>query len=213
MPPPITVLDPNHPDYPTILGHGRTVDPVVTLHAIGDTTLLHRRYLGLFSSVKCPGDAILRAYDLARELRDAGIPVIGGFHSPMEKECLSLLLRGRQPVIVVPARGIEGMRVPPAWQPAIDGGRLLVLSPFGSAHRRATVALAERRNAIVEALSAALLVVHAAPGGRTERFALAAATAGKPVLLATAAGNTWLEAAGASRADIAVVRTALDAAR
>jgi predicted AAA+ superfamily ATPase len=45
---------------------------------------------------------VLRTFALA--LREAGIPVIGGFHAPMEKECLDLLLRGTQPVVICPAR-------------------------------------------------------------------------------------------------------------
>jgi predicted Rossmann fold nucleotide-binding protein DprA/Smf involved in DNA uptake len=208
MPLPITVLKPNHSDYPPTPGRAGTADPRPSLWAIGDSTLLHRRYLGLFASVKCPGDAILRAYDLARELRDAGIPVIGGFHSPMEKECLDLLLRGRQPVVMVPARGIEGMRIPGAWRPAIDDGRLLILSPFDPAQRRVTATLAERRNAAVAAISEALLVIHSAPGSSTERLALAAVTAGKPVFLAIAASNPLLADAGATASDIAWIRAA-----
>ena len=65
--------------------------------------ILERRLLGLFCSTKCPGDAILQTYDLVRALRDAGVAVIGGFHSPMEKECLDLLLRGNQPIVICPA--------------------------------------------------------------------------------------------------------------
>ncbi len=83
-----------------------------TLWAIGDAQILNVGLLALFCSVRCPGDLILKTYDLARTLRDAGVPVIGGFHSPMEKECLRLLLRGQQPVVVCPARNIENMRVP-----------------------------------------------------------------------------------------------------
>jgi hypothetical protein len=63
-------------------------------------------------SVKCSGNAILQTLDLAQQLRDAGVPVIGGFHSPMERECLRILLRGSQPIIVCPARRLQGMRVP-----------------------------------------------------------------------------------------------------
>jgi hypothetical protein len=37
---------------------------------------------------------IVQAYDMAVALRDARVALIGGFHSPMEKECLRLLLRG-----------------------------------------------------------------------------------------------------------------------
>jgi len=32
-------------------------------------------------------------------MRDVGIPVVGGFQTPMEKECLRLLLRGSQPLL------------------------------------------------------------------------------------------------------------------
>jgi hypothetical protein len=56
--------------------------------------LLNHRLLGFLCSRRCPGDLILRTYDLIRALRDAGVPVVGGFQSPMEKECLELLLRG-----------------------------------------------------------------------------------------------------------------------
>ena len=61
-------------------------------------------------------------------MRDAGVPVIGGFQTPMEHECLRLLLRGTQPVVVCPARGIDNMRIPRDWGTALEDGRLLVLS-------------------------------------------------------------------------------------
>ncbi|MBA3707606.1 MAG: hypothetical protein H0W83_02155, partial [Planctomycetes bacterium] len=60
----------------------------------------------------------------------AGVAVIGGFHSPMEQECLALLLKGRQPIVICPARGIDEMRLAIAWREAISAGRLLVISPF-----------------------------------------------------------------------------------
>src|ERR687892_99661 len=97
-----------------------------TLTALGNLDILHQKKLALFCSVKCPGNLILRTYDLACALRDAGVTVIGGFHSPMEKECLALLLRGTQPVIVCPARSIEGMRLPGEWRAPLAEGRLLL---------------------------------------------------------------------------------------
>ena len=65
--------------------------------AIGNLGILENPLLAFFCSSKCPGNVILGVYDLARILRDAGIPIVSGFHSPMEKECLDLLLRGDQP--------------------------------------------------------------------------------------------------------------------
>jgi len=97
---------------------------------IGNLDILNRDLLGFFCSLKCPGDIILKTYDLARSFRDAEIPLISGFHSPIEKDVFDLLLNGSQPLVVCPARSIENMRIPNAWKEAIDNGRLLVLSPF-----------------------------------------------------------------------------------
>lgn len=109
------------------------------------------RILGLLCSIRCPGDLILKTYDFIRLLRDKGVVVAGGFHSPMEKECLELLLRGTQPVVICPARSIVGMRLPKDWRTAMEAGRLLVLSPFERDVRRVTQKTARRRNQFVAA--------------------------------------------------------------
>jgi uncharacterized protein YuzE len=65
------------------------------LSAWGNLSLLRARKTGFFCSARTPGHAILRAHDAARRLRDEGVTVISGFHSPIEKECLRILLRGK----------------------------------------------------------------------------------------------------------------------
>ena len=100
------------------------------LWAIGNLDILKKDLLGFFCSVKCPGNVILKTYDLARELQDTGIAVVSGFHSPIEKDCLELLLKGTQPVAICPARGIENMRISKAWQKALAENRLLIISIF-----------------------------------------------------------------------------------
>jgi predicted Rossmann fold nucleotide-binding protein DprA/Smf involved in DNA uptake len=65
---------------------------------LGDPEILTKKKTAFFCSSKCPGDLIIKTYDLAKKCRDDGITVIGGFHSPMEQECLTMLLRGKQPV-------------------------------------------------------------------------------------------------------------------
>ena len=134
----------------------------------GNLGLLDDPLTALFCSSRCPGDLILKAYDAAVALRDAGITVIGGFHTPIEKDCLEILLRGTQPVVMCPARGIGRMRTPRAWRGPIAEGRLLLLSPFDDARRRVTAKLAAERNRFVVDQAAAVLIVHAAPDGRTE---------------------------------------------
>jgi predicted Rossmann fold nucleotide-binding protein DprA/Smf involved in DNA uptake len=135
--------------------------------AIGNLDLLNSKPLALICSVKCPGNIILQAYDLAKKLREDGVSVIGGFHSPMEQECLRILLRGTQPIIVCPARGLQGMRVPVQHRSALEKGRLLYLSPFPDKLRRPTVETALIRNRFVAALADKILVPYAAPDSKT----------------------------------------------
>jgi predicted Rossmann fold nucleotide-binding protein DprA/Smf involved in DNA uptake len=182
---------------PAWLGKQDAVWAWPRLWAIGARTVLDHPLLGLFGSSRCPGDLILRTYDLARALRDAGVPVIRGFHSPMEAECLDLLLRGRQPVVVCPARGIEGMRMPAEWKSPIEQGRLLVLSPFPSRYRRPTVPLAEERNRLVAALARTIFVAQAAPGSKTEALCRKLKEEKRPVWTFECAATVPLQSLGA----------------
>src|SRR5438105_132020 len=109
-------LQQGDPAYPPTLREYFGERAPKTLTALGNLDILQRQKLALFCSVKCPGNLILQTYDLACALRDSGVTVISGFHSPMEKECLALLLRGRQPVIICPARSIEKLCLPTAWK-------------------------------------------------------------------------------------------------
>lgn len=144
--------------------------PVFSL--LGNQGLLTCRPLGMFCSVQCPGALILKTFDLACALRDAGVPVISGFHSPMEKECLRLLLRGTQPVLVCLARGIERIRIPPEWKKPLAEDRLLILSGFPPEKRRVTAELAHARNQIAAAIADRVFVAYAAHGSKTENFCL-----------------------------------------
>ncbi len=160
--------------------------------AIGSVTLLRSSLLALFCSIRCPGKLILETYDLARALRDASVPVISGFHTPMEKECLDLLLRGNQPVVMCPARSIEGMRLPSALRSPIESGRLLLLSPFKQKDRRPTAKLAEERNRFVPALATEVFVAYAAEGGKTEQLCRDLIAARKPVFTFVAPSHARL---------------------
>ena len=174
-----------------------TVELLPKVESKGNLRLLDEPLTALFCSNRCPGDLILKTYDLARALRDAGAPVIGGFQTPLERECLRLLLRGAQPVVVCPARSIDNMRIPRNWRPALDGGRLLVLSPFPATARRPTVELAAQRNDLVADLAQRVFIANAAPGSKTEAFAHKLADTGKPLLTLDSLSNANLVETGA----------------
>lgn len=164
---------------------------------LGNPELLKHQMLALFCSIKCPGSVILKTYDIAKALRDAGVPVIGGFHTPMEKECLTLLLRGTQPIVLCPARSLERIRPPVAVKDGIWAGRTLLVSSFGPRHHRATADLADQRNRLVAALARIAFVSHAAPGGKTEALCREIIAMGKPLFTVDSLENVNLLGLGA----------------
>ena len=155
------------PGYPAQLCERLGADAPPELTALGNLNLLALPKTALFCSALSPGKVILTAYDQAAKWRDAGRCVISGFHSPVEKECLQILLRGSQPIIVCPARALPH-RVPPDWKRPLAAGRLLILSPFTATANRVTAELAARRNEFVAALADEVFIAHAAAGGHLE---------------------------------------------
>ena len=187
--------------------------PKSGLATFGSAGLLSIDSAGLFCSARCPGTLVLQAYDLARSFRDGGLPVVGGFHAPMERDCLDLLLRGTQPVVLCLARSLERMRIPVAWQPAIDARRMLLVSQFPEGVRRVTAATAEQRNQLVADLAKALMVIHAVPNSHTMALCERALAAGKPVFALDSPHNAGLEQIGVrliSPSDVSPLKEALD---
>jgi predicted Rossmann fold nucleotide-binding protein DprA/Smf involved in DNA uptake len=158
-------------DWPQFLIERLGDSTPATLHGVGPVALLSARKTALFCSAQTPGHAILLAHDAARSMRDEGMTVISGFHSPIEKECLRILLRGKQPIIICPSRAIETMRIPTECRVAFDSGRVLFLSPFTNQPTRTTKDSALRRNEFVAALADEAFIAHITPAGQTAHIA------------------------------------------
>ena len=197
----ITSKDPNYPEglkeylkteAPEIIWGCGNIDLLP-----GPNTALNGDLWALFCSNKCPGAIILKAHDLAQKFKERGIPTIGGYHSPVEKECRRVLLRGAQPILLCPARSIENMRLKSAWKDAFAKERLLILSSFESRYDRQTAALANRRNAFVAALADKICIAHAAEDSKTLEFAQIVLTWGKPVFTFETPANDALFQLGA----------------
>ena len=167
------------------------------LYAIGDIGSHRREKLGLICSQKCPGDVILKTYDFARLVRGSDIAIVSGFHSTIEKDCLPILLRGKDPIIIVQGHRLSTSRLPRDWQKAITAGRLLLLSPFGDKEKRVTAELAAERNRFVAAISDEVLIPYAAPGSKTEALALDLLKSGKRVYTFDSNSNASLAVHGA----------------
>ena len=189
-----TSISSKEPEYPAPLLKHLGHHAPAQLFALGNLDILQTKPLALFCSRKCPGNLILQTYDLAQNWRDQGVTVIGGFHSPMERECLNILLRSPHPVIICPARGLP-KRLPPEWKRPLSEGRLLLLSAFSETVRRATEETAHRRNLLVAALADKIFVAYAEPNSKTEFFCREIIAWGKPLI--TWDGNDNLVALGA----------------
>ncbi len=176
------VLRSDQPGYPARLRDRLGPDAPEALTLLGSPGLLDLPMTALCSSVHCPGAAVNAAYFMAAKWRDAGRCVISGFHSPMEKECLRILLCGPQPLIICPARSLDGMRVPAVWRDALERGRLLVLSGAAALATRVTADLAARRNDLVVALADEVWFAHITPGGAAERLVRHAASWNVPAV-------------------------------
>lgn len=147
---------------------------------IGSDRLLASHKIGLLCSIKCPGDIILKTLDLMQELRNTEVCVVSGFHSPLEQECLKILLRGTCGIVLCYARGLP-KRVPSEYRKPINDGRMLLLSPFDEAQDHATRDTSRLRNELVVALGNVVVIPYAAPGGMTETVFKEAVSSGKPV--------------------------------
>lgn len=185
------------PEYPpSLVRHLGNMAPE-SITGLGNIDILHHKKLSLFCSVKCPGALILQTYDLAQNFRQLGVTVISGFHSPMEQECLKILLRGTQPVIVCPARSIYGMRLKNEFKQPLADGRLLLLSSFSKDKCRVTTETAINRNRFAAAIADSIFVAHAGYGSKMEQLCREILSWRKPLYMLESAANGNLISLGA----------------
>ncbi len=131
---------------------------------IGNADLLKRHKDGLLCSRKCPADKIMEAHDRFKEwAANPETSVISGFHSPVEKECLRQLLKGKADIILCPAREIEHMQISKDWKSALKEDRMLILSPFKE--KRSDSRTVDRRNQLIADLADLLYIPYAIPAG------------------------------------------------
>jgi len=168
------------PGYPTRLVDRLGEKAPERIALVGSPEHLSVPLTAVFCSRRCPGALILDGHDLAQVWRGTGTPVIGGFQSPMEKECLRVLLKGEGPIVLVLARTLP-QRLPPEWRTALDQGRLTSITSFIEGPRRPDARTTRFRNRVVAALAHRIVIIHAEPGGKVEEVCREAVEWGLPV--------------------------------
>jgi predicted Rossmann fold nucleotide-binding protein DprA/Smf involved in DNA uptake len=129
----------------------------------GSDALLRLHKVAVFCSRSCPPGRALATVDWIRSLAATRTALVGGFHSPAERD-------------------LDTLRVAGEWRKAIDDERMLLLSRCPASARRLTEARSHERNRFAAALADEIVIVHAAPGSHTERLVRFARGQGKRIV-------------------------------
>ena len=81
----------------------------------------------------------------------------------------------------IPARGLDGMRIPEEFRAPLDAGRLALLSTFPATVRRSDRHTAAARNRLIAHLCDEMIVPYASPGGSVEALVGELAAAGRVI--------------------------------
>ena len=137
---------------------------------IGNPALLQREKIAMLCSRNCPPDVLAAAEKRASHAGESCC-FLSGFHSPPEKAILSDLLQSHARLICCPAWGIDEMRIPQDWLPALEANRMLILEVCkGDTHVAASLAAAEQRNRFVIENADKRWIPHVSKGGMLDRL-------------------------------------------
>jgi len=131
---------------------------------LGNKKILEKYKTAFLCSKKCPSDIVIKSLDWAIEKKNNGECVISGFHSRIEKDVFNILIKGKQPIILVLARGMK-KRWPVEIKKAIKEERLLVISPFENNVKNITQKTANRRNELMAKIADEIFIAYYTPNG------------------------------------------------
>ena len=138
------------------------------LQMIGNAALLGLPdKVAFLSSRRISAADVLKCYEWAEKIRDTGTCVVSGFQSPLEKDVLKFLLRGKVPIILALARSLW-KTIPEELRDPVGLGRLLIVSPVSAI--RASAATAAARNRWILANCTSLVLGSLDPSGSLARL-------------------------------------------
>jgi predicted Rossmann fold nucleotide-binding protein DprA/Smf involved in DNA uptake len=136
---------------------------------LGNKAILEQYKVGFLCSRKIPAEIILKTYDWAIEQRDKGVCIVSGFHSKIERDVFDILIKGKQPIIMVLARGLK-KRWEPKLKRLLDNNRLLIISHFPEKIKRITEDTAKKRNEVIAEISDEIMIAYTKQGGSIEKI-------------------------------------------
>ncbi len=131
------------------------------MRGIGNPSLLNWKKMGMLCSRNCPEDALRAAQRRAAAYRETHC-LISGFHSPPEQAILAALLKSHAKIICCPAWGIDKMKIPADWLPALEQNRMLILE---MQNENGDLAASRDRNTFVMQVADELWIPHVSANG------------------------------------------------
>lgn len=135
--------------------------------------------IGVLASGKAPGPVVWESYQFFYALRDAGVTIAGGWHSPLEKGVLDALIEGKANVAFFAAKGLKARGFQQKFRLLDKKSRGLMISPFPDSVTKINGTEGPRlRNELLAAISDVLLIPYIKPRGKlfhmlkAERFFL-----------------------------------------
>jgi predicted Rossmann fold nucleotide-binding protein DprA/Smf involved in DNA uptake len=143
-------------EIPSVLAARLGANSESPLFGVGAAALLNEPLLGFIASRECPGHILIDTLDRVPQWVCAGRVVASGFHSPLEQQVLTSLLRRDGRAVKVLARGLGrgGYRLTADEREPIAAGRLLIVSAFPASVTRTTRETALARSRLVLAMAA-----------------------------------------------------------
>jgi len=134
------------------------------LSYFGNKNILKKHKTTFLCSRKCPSYIIIKSLDWARDKKNDEDCIISGFHSRIEKDVFNILMKGKQPIILVLARGMK-KHWPAEIKKAIEEERLLVISPFDKDIKYITQKTANIRNELMTKIAEEIFIAYYTPNG------------------------------------------------
>ena len=181
LPEPIE-LTPDRPRYPVAVSSafGRKAPH---LWALGNVDLLGEDGIGFCGSRKASSKGLETAHDCADQAAVAGFNVVSGNAAGIDFTAhFAALKAGGSTTLVLP-EGIDHFRIRKDLQSVWDWRRVLVISQFERSASWQSYRAMER-NALIIALSQAMIVIEAGPTGGTLNAGLTTLSSGKPLFVA-----------------------------
>jgi len=131
-------------------------------YTLGNRALLDLSKVAFLCSRRCPASIVTRSYDWAIEKRNAGVCVLSGNHSQIEKDVFHYLLKGNQPMLK--------KRLEEELTAENAKNRLLIITPLPVSVKRVTQETANKRNDLMAEIADEIFVAYAQLNGNVYRL-------------------------------------------